>query len=55
MYKINKFKIKFSKKISKKKLKNFFKIKGLGKLLDFVDDDFDPMFNKFRYGGSLAQ
>ena len=21
----------------------------------FVDDDFDPMFNKFRYGGSLAQ
>ena len=21
----------------------------------FVDDDFDPMFNNFRYGGSLAQ
>ena len=21
----------------------------------FVDEDFDPMFNKFRYGGSLAQ
>ena len=41
MYKVNKFKIKFPKKISKKKLRNFFKIKGLGKLLDFVDDDFD--------------
>ena len=21
----------------------------------FVDDDFNPMFNKFRYGGTLAQ
>ena len=41
MHKINDFKIKFPKSISKKDLKSFFKKKGLGKILDYVDDDFE--------------